>query len=419
MQALVLAISAGLFLCFSCTSTVSAEEQKSESKEQSKKKSYKERTMNFAETYDPEGNLMKKEEVVPVYPLATRVEPSQDGAPAMTKLRNQMVIAYQKNKDEDARKAAEQLRDDPKSNVNDRATAVKVLTLLVTKKDQNNHSAAIPLLEEIMEINGLENNSHYGLMSELAQRLLLTQDYEDAYKWSEKFIQETKVEKLELLKVKGNALFRLNRFSESLPPLEKVYAANPGDLQTMQMLAKAYSDNKQPTKAAELTKQIVQATGNDRVSQVNLAITYLDAKQVEAAYDVIAQLRATNQLVEERDYLTAMNVYMSMKKREADTIAVLQAGFDAGVIKPTASRYNNLAEAYYYSDLPNSTQKAIENWAKAAPLSKDGGIYLNLAIVQCQEEMWAACKESAKNAIAKGGIDVNDAKAQIAKADKH
>jgi hypothetical protein len=43
---------------------------------------------------------------------------------------------------------------------------------------------------------------------------------------------------------------------------------------------------------------------------------------------------------------------------------------------------------------------------------------LNLAIVQCQEEMWAACKESAKNAIAKGGIDANDAKRQIAIADK-
>lgn len=418
MQALVLAISAGLFLCFSATSTASAEEKKSETKEKVKKKSYRDMTMNFAETYDQDGNLVKKEEAVKIYPLATRVEPSQDGAPAMTKLRNQMIIAFQKNKEDDARKAAEQLREDPKSNVNDRAVAVKVLTLLVTSKDPNNHSAAIPLLEESMEINGLDNNSHYAVMSELAQRFLLNQDYEDAYKWAEKFTQETKVEKPELLKVKGNALFRMNRFAESLAPLEKVYAADPADLQTMQMLAKAYSDNKQPEKAAELTKKIVQTTGNDRVSQVNLAITYLDAKQVEAAYDVIAQLRASNQLVEERDYLTAMNVYMSMKKREADTIAVLQAGFDAGVIKPTATRYNNLAEAYYYSDLPNGTAKAIEYWTKAAPLAKDGGIYLNLAIVQCQEEMWAPCKENAKNAIAKGGIDVNDAKAQIAKADK-
>lgn len=418
IQALVLAISTGLFLCVAPTSTFSAEEKKSTKKEETKKKSYKDRLFDDAESYDPEGKRIEKEEVVQLYPLSTRVAPSQEGAPALTKLRNQMVTAFQKNKEEDARKFAELLRNDPKSNVNDRATAIKVLTLLVTKKDRDNHKDSIPLLEEGMEINGLDNNSHYAQMSELAQRFLLNQDYEDADKWAERFLQETKVEKIEILKVKGNALFRLNRFAESLSPLEKVYAADPTDLQTTQMLAKAYSDNKQPLKAAELTKQIVQATGNDRVSQVNLAITYLDAKQVEEASDVIAQLRANNQLVEERDYLTAMNVYMSMKKREGDTIAVLQAGFDAGVIKPTASRYNNLAEAYYYSDVPNGTAKAIEYWTKAAPLSKDGGIYLNLAIVQCQEEMWAACKENAKNAIAKGGIDVNDAKAQIAKADK-
>ena len=419
MQALVLAIAGGLFLCFSATSTVIAEEKKSESKAQPKKKSYKERTFDFAESYDAEGKELKKVDVVPLYPLSTRVAPSQDGAPTMTRLRNDMIIAFQKNKDDVAKAAAEKLRNDPKSNVNDRAIAIKVLALLVSKKDPNNHAAAIPLLEESMELNGLDNNSHYAQMSELSQRLLLEQDYEEAYKWADRFLQETKVEKIEILKVKGNALFRLpNRTKESLVPLEKVHAADPSDLHTLQMLAKAYSDTGNPAKAAELTKQIVAATGNDRVSQVNLAITYFDAKEYEAASAVIAQLRASNQLVEERDFLTAMNVYTSMKKQEKELIAVMEAGFTSGALKPTWQRYNKLGDAYYDSSLENSLPKAIENWSKAAPMAKDGAIYLNLAIVQCQEEMWAACKESAKNAITKGGIDVNHAKAQIAKADK-
>lgn len=419
MQPLVLAIAAGLFLCFSATASVSAEEKKSTSKEQTKKKSYKDRLFDDAESYDLEGKQLKKEEVVQIYPLSTRVAPSQEGTPALTKLRNQMIVAFQKNKDEDAKKYAEQLKGDPKANVNDRATAVKVLTLLVTKKDRNNHSDSIPLLQEAMEINGLDNNAHYAQMSELAQRLLLDQDYEEAYKWAERFLQETKVEKIEILKVKGNALFRMpNRVKDSLAPLEKVHAADPNDLQTTQMLAKAYSDTGNPVKAAELTKQIVAATGNDRVSQVNLAITYFDAKQYEEAAVVISQLRASNQLVEERDYLTAMNVYTALKKQENELIAVMEAGFSSGVLKPTWQRYNKLGDAYYDSNLENSMQKAIEYWSKAAPIAKDGAIYLNLAIVQCQEEMWAACKENAKNAIAKGGIDVNHAKAQIAKADK-
>ena len=410
MHPLVTAITASLLFCVAVSSAICAET--------AKKKTYKEKLFDDAEAYDVTSNTLKKEKVIELYPLATRVAPSQDGDSAVLKLRNQMIIAYQKNKDDEAKKLADELKANPKANVNDRATAIKVLTLLVTKKDRNNHKEVIPLLAEAVEINGLDNNGYYAQIFELAQRYLLNQDYEDAYEMAEKFLQETKVEKIEILKVKGNALFRLNRFSEALIPLEKVHAAVPTDLQVTQMLAKAYSDGGQPAKAAELNKTIVQATGNDRVAQVNLAITYLDAKQFEEAFDVVAQLRATNQLVEERDYLAAMNVYSSMKNKENDIAAVMQEGFDKNIIKPTSGRYNVLAEAYYYSDLPNNIQKAMEMWTKAAPMAKDGGIYLNLAIVQCQEEMWVACKESAKSAIAKGGINTNDAKIQIAKADK-
>ncbi len=423
MQPLVLAVGIGLAMCFAATSVTSAEETKKEEAKKktdpAKRKSYKDRLFDDSESYDVTGMKIKKEDVVQNYPLAARVAPSQEGEPSLATLRNKMILAFQKNKDEEARKYAEELRDHPKANVNDKATAVKVMTLLVTKVDRNNHAGAIPLLEEAMEINGLDNNAHYAQMSELAQRLLLEQDYPEAYKWAERFLQETKAEKIEILKVKGNALFRMpNRVKDSLGPLEKVHAMDPTDVQATQMLAKAYADSGDSKKAAELTKLVVQATGNDRVSQVNLAITYFDSKQYEEAFDVIAQLRSTNQLIDERDYLTAMNVYSAMKNKEADIVAVMEAGFASGALKPTAPRYAKLAEAYYYSDLPNGMQKAIETWNKAAPMAKDGKIYLNLAIVQCQNQMFAACKESAKNAIAKGGINPEDAKKQIAIADK-
>ncbi|MEO8001357.1 MAG: hypothetical protein ABI644_05730 [Arenimonas sp.] len=419
MRPLVLAISVGLVSCFAITSAMSAEESNKTEQPKAKKKSYKERMFDDAESYDLSGKDIKKEEqIVQLYPLATRIAPSQEGDGTMVKLRNQMVIAYQKNNDEEAKKLAQEIKANPKANANDRATAVKVLLLVATRKDSYNHKEAIPLLEESMEINGLDNNAYYGQMSELAQRYLLNQDYEDAYETSEKFLKETKVEKIEMLKVKGNALFRLNRFAESLVPLEKVHAADPADIQATQMLAKAYSDGGQPAKAAELTKTIVQATGNDRAAQVNLAITYLDAKQVVEASDVIAELRKNNQLVEERDYLAAMNVYTAMKNKEKDTVAVMEEGFNKGIIKPTAVRYNILADAYYYSDLPNNTKKAIEWWAKAAPIAKDGGVYLNMAIVECQEDMYQACKESAKSALSKGGIKPGEAWQEIANAEE-
>jgi len=388
--------------------------------EEKKPSSYKERLAKQAESYDADGDKLDKseKEEVQKYPLATRVAVSQKGAPSVVKLRDRMITAFQKEKNDEAQIAADKLEADEGSNANDRAIAIQVKLLLLSKKDNNNHAAAIPLLEDMIRLDALDNDNHYGMMHQLAQRYLVEQDYQSALDTANKFTSETKTETKEILSVKGNALYRLKRLQEAVPVLEKVHALDSTDMPITQMLTRAYAETGQLEKAATLTKSLSKTSGGDRASKINLAIGYRDAKQYEQAADVIAELRQSKQLVEERDYLTAMNIYSAMKNKEDDMVAVVQEGLDKGALKPNASNYNILAEAYYYGSRSDNIARAMQNWAKAAPLSKDGAVYLNLAIVQCQEEMWAACKESAKNAIAKGGINANDAKTQIANADK-
>jgi len=411
MQPLVSAICVSLVLGVVATSANS---------EEKKKQTYQERVAG--EAYDAEGN--KKDDAAqqpPLYPQATRVPPKAGGNPSLVKLRNQMITAFQKDKADEARQHALELKANEKANDNDKATADQVLLVLITKKDNKNNAEAIPLLEEIISLDAMDNNTHYSMMSQLAQRYLVNQDYQDALDFSTRFLAETKSEKKEIIAVKGNSLYRLHRLPEAITELEKVRGMDMADTAVTAMLVKAYSENKQPAKAAELAKTIVQTTGNDRVSQINLAITFFEAKQLNEAGDVIDQLRTSKQLTDEHDYKTAVMVYSGMKGREADLAAVVQEGLDKGVLQASAYNYNILAEAYYYSDGNGHVANAIAAWAKGAPLAKDGGTYLNLAIAQCQDEvaMWAACKESAKSAIAKGGVDANAARQQIVKADSH
>jgi Flp pilus assembly protein TadD len=352
------------------------------------------------------------------FPLATRIQKELKGAPAVEKLRNQMITAFQKEKDQDASAAADKLELDPAANAFDKASAMQVKLLLISKKDSNNHAAAIPLLEDIIRADALDNNTHYGMMRQLAQRYLIEQDYQNALLTSSKFMEETKTQPKEILMVKGNALYRLKKPKEAIIELEKVRAIDKTDPAITAMLARAYAETGDTKKAAEIAKEGAQSAGNDKASRINLAITYREAKDFTNAADVIDDLRKSNQLAEERDYLVAMNVYTSMKNREADTAAVMQEGLDKGVVKATANHYNILAEAYYYSNVDNNITKAIAAWEKAAPLDKKGSTYLNLAIAQCQEQMWQACKTSAQKAIEKGGINAADAKQQINTADK-
>ena len=405
-------------ICFLSTAVVTNAEEK-------KTGSYRDRSARQASSNNTDNEKVEKSEKEEAqkeeskkYPLASRVAPSQKGAPSVVKLRDRMIVAFQKEKNDEAQIAADKLEADQSSNANDRATAIQVKLLLLSKKDNNNHAAAIPLLEDMLRLDALDNDNHYGMMQQLAQRYLVEQDYQNALDTSNKFTSETKTETREILSVKGNALYRLKRLQEAVPVLEKVHGLDSTDVPIMQMLTRAYAETGQLEKAAILTKTLAQTAGSDSSSKINLAIGYRDAKQYQQAADVIAELRQSKQLVDERDYLTAMNIYSAMKNKEDDMVAVVQEGLDKGALKPTASNYNILAEAYYYSSRTDSIARAIQNWTKAAPLSKDGAVYLNLAIVQCQEEMWAACKESAKSAIAKGGINPNDAKTQIANADK-
>ena len=412
----ILVVATGI--CFLATATVtSAEEKKSGSNRDRSARQASSNNTDNKKVEKSEKEEAQKEEAKK-YPSASRVAPSQKGAPSVIKLRNQMIVAFQKEKNDEAQIAADKLQADEGSNANDLATAIQVKLLLLSKKNNNNHAAAIPLLEDVLRLDALDNNSHYGMMQQLAQRHLVEQDYQNALDTANKFTSETKTETKEILSVKGNALYRLKLLQEAVPVLEKVHALDSTDEPITQMLTRAYAETGQLEKAATLTKSLSKSTGGDRASKINLAIGYRDAKQYQQAADVIAELRQSKQLVEERDYLTAMNIYSAMKNKEDDMVAVVQEGLDKGALKPTASNYNILAEAYYYSSRSDNSARAMQNWAKAAPLSKDGAVFLNLAIIQCQEEMWAACKESAKNAIAKGGINANDAKTQIANADK-
>lgn len=400
MKPLVIAV--GLALCVASSFAWSATaEEKTTSSSSSKKKSV-----------DTKESSLR-------YPNAIRTAPEQKGEPSLSKLRTQLSNVYEKKKFNEIKPLAEKLRDSEKASAYDKAIAAQLMLIATTQIDANDHATAIPLLEDAIAANALDNDSHYDMMGELSQRLLITQDYEEALKVADRFLLETKSEKIEIMKVKGNALYRLKKYSEAIIVLENVRARMPTDQPVLQLLARAYADAGQSAKALELTKGIAQGSGaDDKTAQINLASAYLDAKSFEDAADIIDKLRKEKLLTEERDYIIAKNVYAGMRNKETETIAVLEEGLGKSILKPSANNYNVLAEAYYYSDVDNNILKAIENWKKAASLSKDGVPYLNLAIVQCQEQMWAACKESAKNALAKGGVNPNDAKTQIATADK-
>ena len=70
----------------------------------------------------------------------------------------------------------------------------------------------------------------------------------------------------------------------------------------------------------------------------------------------------------------------------------------------------------HYPTIEDATarEKAIEAWQKAAPLAKDGEVYLNLATALWQEDRIPEAKQAAKSALEKGVKKPETAKKIIA-----
>ena len=167
------------------------------------------------------------------------------------------------------------------------------------------------------------------------------------------------------------------------------------------MLVACYVETNQPGEAVALAEKIAAAKPDDRKTQMLLANIYMQADAMPKAAAILEKLRTSGQLTDEREYRQLYVIYANLDGHENDVISVINEGVSKGVLKPDHQSYLALAQAYYYTD---KIPQAIENWQKAAPLSKDGTTYSNLAQVLLQEGRVAEAKEAARKALEKGGL---------------
>ncbi|MBM7093753.1 hypothetical protein JTP67_35670, partial [Streptomyces sp. S12] len=81
--------------------------------------------------------------------------------------------------------------------------------------DADDNKAAIEYLKKAIEINGLDNNAHFDRMFVLAQLQLQEEQYAESLATMDRFLNESKSTKPEHLIVKGNALYRLERYPDA------------------------------------------------------------------------------------------------------------------------------------------------------------------------------------------------------------
>jgi len=350
------------------------------------------------------GKKADKPEVI--YPEATRTEPGIKASAKASKKVQKLIEAYNKNDDAQVRAVAEDILATEGANEYDKSLAAQLGAQAAYNTDDN--ATAKVLLQQALDFGGLDNNGHYQSMLMLAQLQLSDDEFEAGLATLQRYLAETHSARPEDHMILGQALYQLERYPEAIVALKRAVDTSPEPKdQWIQVLMAAYSEAGQTAEAIALAEQLAAKNPTDKRSQINLATTYTQADQMDKAAEVMEKLRAAGQLTEEREYRQLYVIYANMENREKDVISVINEGVQKGLLQDDYQTNLALAQSYYYSD---QIPPAIAAWQKAAPLSKDGETYLNLARVLWQENRIAEAKQAAQHALDKGVKKPEDAR---------
>lgn len=338
---------------------------------------------------------VKKE---PLFPNATREDPTIKPNSRLTKQLQKMFALNDDEKFDEAIVVADELLAHKGAGAYERSLAYQIKAYALIEKDD--YAGAMPLLQKVLDEDGLPNDNHFQLMLQLAQMQLQEEQYDASLKTFDRFFAEARSEKPEYLAMKGNALYRLERFDEAAVVLKRaIDAADKPQDAWNQLLMATYFDQDKPLEAARVAEEIVARNPNDKKTLMNLSAIYAEADRFDKSIEVLERARAAGMFTEERDYRQLFSIYLNAEGKEGQAIEVINDGLAKGVLKPGADLYIALGQSYYFTD---RIKESIEAYRKALPFAKDGEPALNLARVLTNEEDYAGAKAAAQEALKKG-----------------
>ncbi|PKM08867.1 MAG: hypothetical protein CVV14_02075 [Gammaproteobacteria bacterium HGW-Gammaproteobacteria-4] len=346
------------------------------------------------------GDKSKTEKALPLFPLATREDPSIRLSSRDQRSIQKILDLSQGEADDQAKAQAmgEELLANAKVTGYTRAFVSRVMADI--RLEQDDVQGAIDHLQAALDADAMSNDQHYQTMLMLAQTLINEDRAEEGLKVFDRLIDETKTDNPDYLIIKANALYQVERYTEALELTKRLVAASPEPKPSWQRLLVAmYAQTEQPLEAAKVLQELIAADPTDKALRTNLAGMYQEAGDNEAAVAVLNEMRAKGLLTTDRDYRALYSLYANIEGHDADVIATINEGLQNGILEENLQAYTVLAQSYYFSD---RIPEAIAAYKKAAEIATDGAPTLNLARIFASEGRYAEAKATANEALAKG-----------------
>jgi tetratricopeptide (TPR) repeat protein len=346
------------------------------------------------------------------FPNATRKDPKSQISERNAKKINAAYALLDEGEYEKAAAALEEIRANPKASKYEQALALTGLANIAWEEDDA--AKAIELNQQAVALDALDNRSQFQTIFQIAQLGLMEERYDVALAAIDQWLTQTGSMKPESLALRGNALYRLERFPEAAEAMKQAIAASPEPSDTWyQILIASYYDAEQFSQAAEAAQQVLAREPDNKKVIQQLAAIYVDMEQEPKALETLKAAYDRGILNEEKDLRQLWQMYNYLEK-PAEAAAVINDGLAKGVLTETFDVLKGLADAYVLSAqaAPDETAaqrelfaKAVDAYTRAAPKAEDGEIELQRGQLMIQElEKFAEGKAAILAALAKGKL---------------
>lgn len=271
---------------------------------------------------------------------------------------------------------------------------------------QDKFDEGLRMFEQIVELNALDNRSHYNAMYQIAQLYYMRERYNDSLSWLDRWESEAGEEKpISAYEMRASIYAAQERFRLAIQSVDQAIAMydKPPKEQWLQLKLSSHFELKEYRKSKEVLKQLINRSPDKKVYWKHLSSINVTLKQDQEALAVLALAHRKGMLSTESEWLQLYSLY-GYQDMPYKAAKVLEDGISQGVVEPNKKNLEQMGNAWYAA---HELDKAIAALTKAAGLATDGKLDMQVAYILVDKEDWTAAKQSLNGAISKGGLGDN------------
>lgn len=269
---------------------------------------------------------------------------------------------------------------------------------------QGNYTGAAANFKKSIDIDAMPNTTHFGMMLQYAQLLMLNDDHAAGLKALDEYFAVVDEIPSSAFAIKANAHAQLEQFREGKAAIKQAIQLEEKPKESWyQLLLAFHSELSEYREMSEVLETLITIAPNKKVYWMQLSSVYFTLKDDKKSLSILELANKKGLLEKEADYLQLFKMYSynSIPYKAAET---LQKALDGSKVESNFKNWKQVGAIWYEA---RELEKALKAYSEASKFATDGDMDLTRSYLYLDLEDWSNAIESINSALQKGGLDEN------------